>query len=409
MKPLVLLDGLASGEVEAVSAPKTSCKKTKAGGSLCSFEVDLGKDEDGDVANLYCTVSTEHPVFGVMLKDLLEKQQLNEMPVLVTRAAGEGLAVGFVADATHETDSKTNFGTAKLAAFVAHGYFTLCFDPSAGLRETFSRVTGHLFDSLRFKDNPDAPAMFAYGYQERAGDRTVGFRYGSLTRRVAPDAGYVEASAHFFLATDEKSWQVRDAARFVDRDAKGNIEKMVELAWHDGKGPLELSAKPSEDRKFRLKLEAGSTTNGLESTPKAPLNTELWAAPDLLRVASGAAPSYRYAFIDLLDSDPTFHYITLTRSAPGVLLENEEPLTAPGAHAKVTTSKDELQLDAHGLVKKEVSTGSVFELIHTWGDLPPDPGRQEGRLLEAGGALMRAAPPLVALAFGALSVACGGR
>ena len=370
-RALALLDGLATAEVESLSQPKPSCKKSSSGGSLCSFEVDLGKDADGDDSGIYCTVATDQPVFGVMVKELLAQQRLNEMPTLGTEAVGEGLAVSFVADATRQKDSKTSYGTAKLAAHLAHCYLTLCFDPSAGLRETFTRVTHHFFESLKFKDNPGSPAMFAYGYQERAGERTVGFRFGSLSKRVSPDEGYIESSTHFFLATDEKAWEVRDSAAVVDRDAKGNIEKMIEMAWQDGKGPLSLSARPSEDKRFRLKVEVGNHTSGLESLPKAPLNTELWAAPDLLRVASGAAPSYRYAFIDLLDSDPAFHYITLTRGAPGVLLEAAEPMTGGSKPAAAPTSKDELQLDAHGLVKKEVSTASVFDLIHTWGDLPP--------------------------------------
>jgi hypothetical protein len=70
------------------------------------------------------------------------------------------------------------------------------------------------------------------------------------------------------------------------------------------KGPAALSAKPSEYKKFRLKWEAGAQTTGLESTPKAPLNTELWAVPELRKVASGAAKSYRYAFLDMPPRHP---------------------------------------------------------------------------------------------------------
>ncbi len=374
MKPLVMIDGLATGEVESLVDPKPDCKATNASGTICDFKVDLGKDSDGDPANVVCSVTTDLPAYGVVLKNFLDKSGLDETPTLETRAVGEGLAVAFVANSSREVDTKTMFGTAKMAALLAHGYFTLCLDDSAGLRETFTRVTRHFFESLKFKDNPRGPAIFAYGYQERAGDRTAGFRFGALVKRGDTDPGYVESSAHFFLETDGKSWEVKDAVHVVERDPKGAIEKLVELVWLDGKGPISLSAKPSEDKKFRLKLEAGNQTNGLESTPKAPLNTELWAAPDLLRVASGTAPSYRYAFLDVIDSDPAFHYITLTRTAPGVLLEDQEALTSGGkkpAPGEGGSSKDELQVDAHGLVKKEVSTLTVSELIHTWGDLPP--------------------------------------
>jgi len=370
MKPLVMLDGLAAGEIESLVDPKPDCKNTSSNGTVCDFKVDLGKDSDGDPANVVCSVTTDLPAYGVVLKNFLDKGALDETPTLDTKAVGEGLAVSFVANSSREVDSKTMFGTAKMAAFLAHGYFTLCLDDSAGLRDTFTRVTRHFFESLKFKDNPKGPAVFAYGYTERAGDRVAGFRFGSLVKRTDPEPGYVEASSHFFLETDGKSWEVKDALHLVERDGKGTIEKLIELVWFDGKGPVTLSAKPSEDKKYRLKLEAGSQTNGLESTPKAPLNTELWAAPELLKVASGGATSYRYAFVDVIDSDPAFHYITLTRTAPGVLLEDQEASGGKKAAAADGASKDELQVDARGLVKKEVSTQTTSELVHTWGDLP---------------------------------------
>ena len=372
MKQLTMLDGLAAGEIESLTDVKPDCKTTSGNGAICDFKVDLGKDADGDPGNVVCSVTTDLPAYGVVLKNFLQKAGLDETPILETKSSGEGLSVAFAANSSREVETKTMFGTAKMVALMAHGYFALCLDDSAGLRQTFTRVTQHFFESLKFKDNPKGPAVFAYGYTERAGDRTAGFRFGALVKRADPEPGWVESSSHFFLETDGKSWEVKDALHLVERDAKGSIEKLVELVWFDGKGPISLSAKPSEDKKFRLKLEAGSQTNGLESTPKAPLNTELWAAPELLKVASGTAPSYRYAFLDVIDSDPAFHYITLTRTAPFVLLEDQEATGAkkavPGENG---ATKDELQVDPRGLVKKEVSTQTTSELVHTWGDLPP--------------------------------------
>jgi hypothetical protein len=380
MKPVNVLGGLATGEIESLVDLKPECKGTNANGDLCNFKIDLGKDSDGDPADVVCSVTTDLPAYGVVLKNFLEKSGLDETPIIETKAVGEGLAVSFVANASREVDTKTSYGTAKMAALLAHGYFTLCLDDSAGLRATFARVTGHLFETLKFKDNPKGAAVFAYGYTERAGDRTAGFRFGAVVKRTDPEPGWVESNSHFFLETDGKSWQVKDAIQLVERDPKGTIEKLVELVWLDGKGPFTLSAKPSEDKKFRLKLEAGNQTNGLESTPKAPLNTELWAAPELLKVASGSSPSYRYAFLDVIDSDPAFHYITLTRTAPGVLLEDQEAAGGKKpAPTQAGASKDELQIDARGLVKKEVATQTTAELVHTWGDLPALLGGKGGK------------------------------
>ena len=225
MKPLVMIDGLATGEVESLVDPKPDCKATNASGTICDFKVDLGKDSDGDPANVVCSVTTDLPAYGVVLKNFLDKSGLDETPTLETRAVGEGLAVAFVANSSREVDTKTMFGTAKMAALLAHGYFTLCLDDSAGLRETFTRVTRHFFESLKFKDNPRGPAIFAYGYQERAGDRTAGFRFGALVKRGDTDPGYVESSAHFFLETDGKSWEVKDAVHVRRARPEGGHRK----------------------------------------------------------------------------------------------------------------------------------------------------------------------------------------
>jgi hypothetical protein len=285
------------------------------------------------------------------------------------RAAAEGVAISFVANSSTETDTTTSYGTTKVAAFLAHGYFVRCADTSSGLRETFARVAGHLFDTMKLKDSDDAPVVFAIGHEERTGDRTTGYRYTSVSRRPSPDTGYLEWGSSFSLKADEKTWEVLDFTMVTERDTKGSVQQMAEYASQDGTALFEISAKISEDKKFRLKLDAGGKTSALEKFPKAPLNTELGAAPELLRVGSGKAPSYRYAFLGVADGDPTFVYDTLTHSGPGVVLESEDDF-ASGAKRAAPKSKNELQLEAHGLVKKGILTDSVYELVHTWGTLP---------------------------------------
>ena len=380
MQRVELLDGLASGEIESRDGLKPECTTNDAGGSACSFQAMLDRDDKGLESTVVCTVSTELHPFGLVLGGALQGAALDEPPALQAKHVGEGIAASFVANTTEQKSDETLFGTAKIAALFAHGYEATCLDMRAGGRKTFERVAGHFFDSLKFKDKPKQPAVFAFGYQVRVGDRTSGLRYNVIARRDDDEAGFVETSTHVWVTTDGKTWSVRDSAQVVERGPKGAVEKMQNLYWLDGKGPMVLSAKASEDRKFRLKLESSEKSTGLESTPKAPLNTELWAAPELRRVAAGSAHSYRYAFLDVLDADPSFHYLTLTRTAPGVLLEDQEALTAPGHAAQPSDSKDELHVDDRGLVTKEVSTDSVSELIYTWGALPaPLAGHSKAR------------------------------
>jgi hypothetical protein len=317
-------------------------------------------------------VTDDLPVFGLMVKKHIGENQLDETPTISASRVGEGIAISFVANISHSEGDKTLFGTAKFAAFYTHGFVATCLDAMSGGRKTFDRVVGHFFGSLKLQPGRDKSTLFALAHQLRAGDRTGGFRYGVISKRPDEQPGFVERSVSFWLETDGKSWSVRD--RFVDvqRDPKGGIEKMTELYFPDGQGPITLSAKPSEDKKFHLKLEAGEKSSGVESTPHAPLNTELWAAPELRKVATGSSPHYKYAFLDVSDADPSFHYVTLTRSAPGVLLEDVAQMG--GTPAKKTgadiATKDELHVDARGLVTKEVSTDSISELVVTWGELP---------------------------------------
>jgi hypothetical protein len=368
-----LFDGFASGELESKTPIRPECSNTEAG-PACTVVADLGPDKDDPAlsSNIVCTVSTTSRAFGPVLKaTALSGAQLDETPVLDVKTVGEGLSASFVANTTEQQGDNVLVGTAKFAALYAHGYMVACFDKRAGGRKTFDRITGHFFESLKFKSTV---TVFASGYQVRMGDRTSGIRFSSIAKRPGDDAGFVEQTSYFHLETDGKTWSMKDLIVVAERDGRGGIEKLEYLFWHEGEGPALLSAKPSEDnKKFRLKFELGNKANGLESTPKAPLNTELWAAPELARVSAGSAQTYRYAFLDLVDSDPAFRYLTITRSAPRVLSEVQDEAPAPGAkHATPAPAgtKDELQVDARGLVTKEVSSQSVTELVHTWGNLP---------------------------------------
>jgi hypothetical protein len=369
---VALFDGFASGEIESRTEIRPECTNTEAG-MACTVVSDLGPDKDDPEvsSNIVCTVGTTARAFGPVLKaTALSNAQLDETPVLDVKTIGEGLAATFVANTTEQQGDNVLVGTAKFAALYAHGYMVACFDKRAGGRKTFDRITNHFFESLKFKSTV---TVFASGYQVRMGDRTSGIRFSSIAKRPGDDTGFVEQTSYFHLDTDGKTWSMKDLIVVAERDGHGAIEKMEYLFWNEGEGPALLSAKPSEDKKFRLKFELGDKSNGLESTPKAPLNTELWAAPELARVSSGSAPTYRYAFLDLIDSDPAFRYLTITRSAPRVLSEVQDEAPAAGAkHASPSpaSTKDELQVDARGLVTKEVSSQSVTELVHTWGNLP---------------------------------------
>jgi hypothetical protein len=367
-----LMNGFATGEIESKTPVVPECKAAENGATVCTLVADLGQDpDDADaVSNVICSASTAVSALGPVLKASLESASLDETPALAVDTVGEGLATRFMANTTEPDGDNILVGTQKLATLYAHGYMVTCFDKRAGGRKTFERVTGHFFESLKFKS---VVTVFAFGYRMRVGDRTAGVRYASIAKRQGDESGFVEQNTHFWLDTDGKTWSIKDRVSVAERDIKGAIQKMENLFWFEGQGPAVLSARPSEDKKFRLKYEVGDKSSGLESTPKAPLNTELWAAPELLKVSAGSARNYRYAFLDLIDSDPAFHYLTITRSAPGVLAEAQEAMPGPGAKDKSAAdeSKDELQIDARGLVTKEVSSHSVSELVYTWGDLPP--------------------------------------
>ncbi len=387
-----LFDGHATGDLESRSPIRPECNNLDGGETVCTVVADLGPDRDDPEASstVVCSLSTSVRAFGPVLKaTALEKSALEETPELAVRQVGEGVVASFIANTSEEQGDNVLVGTAKFAALYAHGYMAACFDKRAGGRKTFDRVTGRFFESLKFKSTV---TVFASGYQVRMGDRTSGIRFSSIAQRPGDAAGFVEQTSYFHLETDGKTWSMKDLVIVAQRDGHGGLEKMDYLFWNEGDGPALLSAKPSEDRKFHLKFEVGDKSSGLESTPHAPLNTELWAAPELAKVSAGSSKNYRYAFLDLVDSDPAFRYLTITRAAPSVLSEVQEETPRPGTKEMGmagTPSKDELQVDARGLVTKEVSSQTVTELVHTWGSLPDvlrsgkEGGKKVGRAKKA--------------------------
>lgn len=373
-----LLGGKITGSVEANSKPRIECKKDEDGDEFCVIELDLGKDQDGDDNGIWCNITTAFAPFGPAIKEIIGPVQLVETPDLQVKPVTEGISASFVAETVQEDETTVRLGTAKVATMHARGYRTVCWDNMAGGRKTFQRIVGEFFDSLKADPSFNSEVTFAFGYQVRKGDRTIGFRYGYMSKRPNDEPGDIEMATTFRLQSDEKSWTIFDTGTFVLRDGEGTLESMRNLHWLDGKGPLILTAKPSEEGRFRLKAEIGEKVNSLELTPKAPLNTERYAASELLKVSSGDEESYQYAFLQMESNDPALGYVTLTRSQPGVLLEEVE--TSPGKKSSPegeVKTKDELHVDERGYVTKQVSTDSVVESIHTWGEPPSPPAKKK--------------------------------
>ena len=108
--PVVLLDGLASGAVEALVPPKVECEKDAHGALGCSFRVELGHDADGDPNSIVCSATSAFRPFGPELKGFLDQATLAEVPRIETRSRGEGIAVSFVANSQRQdADSVTDF------------------------------------------------------------------------------------------------------------------------------------------------------------------------------------------------------------------------------------------------------------------------------------------------------------
>lgn len=367
-----LFGGLASADYEATGPATPECTKDADEDQSCGLRFAMGEDEDGEPFDIVCFVdTTPRGPFGTVVAHRLDGLRPTEPPKVSVKKIGEGIAVEWIANTQGQNEEgEAVVGTTKVAALYSQGYSATCSDARAGGRATFRRVVGDFFASLRFAPNPRRPAHAALGYDVRRGDQSSGFRYGLVEKRADGKPGTAEVHLTYSLDSDGKTWKSVDGSLVVLRDANGKVDLYRYAASaHDGTKLAVLSAKPAEDGKFRLKIERAGKSDALESTPRAPLTTELWAASELSKVAKGKAPSYRYATLGFdAAGDPKFSYITLSRSAPGVLLEEEEDKKAKGGLEGAL--KDELHLASDGTVTKEVASSFVSERIYSYGKLP---------------------------------------
>ncbi|HSO36667.1 MAG TPA: hypothetical protein VLT33_29280 [Labilithrix sp.] len=368
-----LPDGMMSADVEGKTPPKVACKNLDDGTRSCAIVLDLGKDNDGDPRTVECaaTWSAVPLPFGIMVNAALGHFGLDEPPrVDVAWAGGSdgGLVARFNADVSYETDDTTIVGTAKFAARYSPGHTMFCSDTTGGAQATMLRLTSQLFDSAKVKGLTDG-VLIQDATKERRGDAATGFRY-SFIRKAEEGGGFTEVSSAFHLSSTDQHWDVRDYLRSASRDPKGAVESMKQVVWLNPKHVVVLSAKPGEQGRLRIKLENNGKSDALELTPRAPLSTEIWESPSLLRVGSGGSPKHRYAFLAVSeDGEPTLAYSNLTRIRDGLVQEEVE------VHGKAPKStgkneKNELSLDGRGFVTKQVSSDSVDERLHLSGALP---------------------------------------
>lgn len=375
---LDLPDGLMSADVDAKAPPKVECKNADGDTRSCSIVLDLGKDNEGAPRTLECAAAWG-PIplpFGILVKTSLGKMGLNEPPrVDVGWAKGSdgGLVARFNANVSYETNDRVLVGTAKLAARYAPGHTLFCSDTAGGAEKTVQRITTQLFDSTKVKGIADG-VVIQTAAKERRGQAATGFRFDFV--RKGEDGGFTEVKSSFHMKSTDKTWDVNDFAMSVTRDAKGSVEALKELFWVGAQHALVLSAKPGEGGRLRIKLEANGKSDALEMTPQAPLSTELWESPALLRVGSGGAPKHRYAFLAVTDDgEPTLAYSNLTRIRQGIVQEEVE------MHGKKVKDagkqqRNELALDDRGFVVKQVSSDTVDERIHLSGTLPTFVGKK---------------------------------
>jgi hypothetical protein len=380
-----LPDGVMSADLEAKAPPRAECKNLDDGSRTCGIVVDLGKDNEGHPRTIECAAAwTAVPLpFGVMVRTALGRFGLDEPPrVNVAWATGNdgGLVARFNAHVSFETPENTMVGTAKIAARYTPGHTLFCSDTSGGAEATMLRVTNQLFESARVKGLTDG-VVIQDAFKERRGDAATGFRFSFV--RKAEEGGFTEVTSSFRVTSTDQHWDVRDYVRTASRDPKGAIESLRQVYWLNPKHAVVLSAKPGEQGRLRVKLENNGKSDALEVTPQAPLSTEIWESPGLLRVGSGGSPKHRYAFLAVSDDgEPTLAYANLTRLRDGVVQEEVE------VHGKKTKSaakieKNELSLDGRGFVLKQVSSDSVDERIHFSGALPGGPlGSSPGRPAE---------------------------
>lgn len=365
-----LLGGLIEGTIEGEGPPKMECDPT--GTETCVMQTSLGKDSEGDPVSILCSASADTPNFGYVIRKALDGAGLVEMPAIAAGPAGKGFAIAFVANSRKADETGTRIGTTKVAALYSQNYAVACFDVGSGNRKTFARIIDKYFESLAFKPHPKRPALLAQGRIVRQGDQIMGMRYSYIEKRGDDKPGTDETSRAFVLETDGSSWNHIDHSSSVLRDAGGGTERTIAVFSANGQALVALTSKPAEDAgKLRLKAEVGGKTESIELSPKEQLSTEIWSAPQLLRVSRGERSTHKYGTLDINeDREPAFAYATVTKKAAGTLEETIQNAREPKGDAG--PEKNELQLDDEGFVKKQVSDKAIIELAYKWGALPKE-------------------------------------
>ncbi|NOU31819.1 MAG: hypothetical protein HOO96_28280 [Polyangiaceae bacterium] len=364
-------EGILALDVEGTAAPKVECAQQKSGSPLCSFTVELGKDAEGDAHSITCSAHWGDLAlpFGIMVHESLGKFALEETPrVAVSWNGGTegGLVATFYAAAGLSSEQTYLVANAKLAVRYTPGHTLFCGDIMGGGEKTFGRVVQKVFETAKVKGQNDR-VVSQIAYRSRRGDAVTGFTYGHIRK---DDDGFVEALTHTSLEADDKNWDLRDFTNWVSRDADGSVSMHRKGYFEGVKAVAIVTAKPSEGGRLRVKIDRDGKTDAVELTPLAPLGTELWEAPSLLRVGAGTLPSHRYAFPAIADDgEPTLRYSELSRIKDGVV---EERIATHGAKSKTTetSQRNELTLDAQGSVSKQVSSDSVIERLYLFGGPP---------------------------------------
>ncbi len=369
-RPVAFPDISMSADVEAKTEPKVGCQKLQNGSLLCSVQIDLGRDDEGEAKGFTCTAFIDRaPLpFGVLLKRTLAGRTIEEVPLIELESLPKDVTSSRVVVPSYgEQEQSTLFGTTKVAAAYGPGFTLACEDNSAGGSAAFRRISSRFFASASFSKMPPAPMLRA-AFKQRRGDSIRGFALAAIQKE---DDGYLESHQSFSLETNGKSWSVVDSQKVVERDAKGTVESMRDTRWFDGDAQIVLSAKPSESGKIRVKIEGGGKSESIELTPKAPLSTELWEAPALRKVSSAAGASHRYGFPSIsADGEPTLVYAALSRAKAGVIFEEIDRAKKKKSTEEEHIEKNEISVDARGFSTKQVSAENVYERLFLTGDLP---------------------------------------
>lgn len=357
-----------SFEAESSTQPKVECSQ-ESGHEVCSFEVHVGKSDSGTDRQIDCaTVWHNEPLqLGAFIHKVLGKCVLDESPELTVRkSADDSLAARFKANCSHDEDGTRYFGTAKVAINYRPGMTTICGDIGPGAIKTFDRITSQIFDSTKTRTPEDF--LYQSSSRGRRGDTVNAFSYSYVHKT---EDGFAEHHTHFYLHDEEKSWNTFETSLSIERSTDGDVETYARQYVKNGDTLASLSAKPSENGRFRLKAERSGHSDSLEITPQAPLSSETWEAPSLRRVANSSNASHRYSFVELSDDgDPTLGYSKLTRGGENVVLEEFE---SSGKRKKTDEPKEknEITVDAGGFSIKQVSAHSVTERLGSTGALPP--------------------------------------